>query len=213
MKINEVEKLVDITKKNIRFYEQEGLLHPERNHENGYRDYSEKDVEELKKVKLLRKLSVPIEEIRSIQTGKLNLEDVLNRHMIVLEREEKRFAQMQTFCQYLLEDKEQYREMDCDKHFVEMEELEKGGLQFMNVTVTDKRKKKLAPVIMTIATILVMLAVFGTMAWGMMTDTPPVGIIVFLVAFPVLVIVGVVIALIQRLKEIDKGEENEASKY
>ena len=83
----------------------------------------------------------------------------------------------------------------------------------MNVTVTDKRKKKLAPVIMTIATILVMLAVFGTMAWGMMTDTPPVGIIVFLVAFPVLVIVGVVIALIQRLKEIDKGEENEASKY
>lgn len=38
MKINEVEKRVEISKKSIRFYEQEGLLHPERNKENGYRD-------------------------------------------------------------------------------------------------------------------------------------------------------------------------------
>ena len=49
MKINQVEQLVGITKKNIRFYEKEGLLSPERNSENGYREYSETDVEELKK--------------------------------------------------------------------------------------------------------------------------------------------------------------------
>ena len=40
MKINEVEALVGIPKKNIRFYESEGLLKPERS-SNGYRDYSE----------------------------------------------------------------------------------------------------------------------------------------------------------------------------
>ena len=39
MKINEVEKLIGITKKNIRFYEEQGLLSPSRNRENGYRDY------------------------------------------------------------------------------------------------------------------------------------------------------------------------------
>ena len=33
MKINQVEQLVGITKKNIRFYEKEGLLSPERNSE------------------------------------------------------------------------------------------------------------------------------------------------------------------------------------
>lgn len=48
MKINEVEQQVNITKKNIRFYEQQGLLSPKRNLENGYRDYSEEDVTELK---------------------------------------------------------------------------------------------------------------------------------------------------------------------
>jgi len=37
MKINQVEELVGITKKNIRFYEEQGLLNPERNPENGYR--------------------------------------------------------------------------------------------------------------------------------------------------------------------------------
>ena len=40
MKINQVEELVGITKKNIRFYEEQGLLNPDRNPENGYREYS-----------------------------------------------------------------------------------------------------------------------------------------------------------------------------
>ena len=39
MKINEVEALVGITKKNIRFYEEQGLLKPGRNSQNGYREY------------------------------------------------------------------------------------------------------------------------------------------------------------------------------
>mgnify|MGYP002508718926 CR=1 FL=1 len=78
---------VGITKKNIRFYEQQGLLHPKRNMENGYRDYTGDDVTELKKIKLLRKLSLPIEEIRRIQQGSLLLEDALQRQLIVLERE------------------------------------------------------------------------------------------------------------------------------
>ena len=38
MKINQVEQLVGITKKNIRFYEEQGLLSPGRNRENGYND-------------------------------------------------------------------------------------------------------------------------------------------------------------------------------
>ena len=62
MKINEVEALVGIPKKNIRFYESEGLLKPERS-SNGYRDYSEEEAEILRRIKLLRKLGVPLEEI------------------------------------------------------------------------------------------------------------------------------------------------------
>ena len=37
MKINEVEAAVGVTKKNIRFYEEEGLITPSREPGNGYR--------------------------------------------------------------------------------------------------------------------------------------------------------------------------------
>lgn len=48
MKINEVEAAVGVTKKNIRFYEEEGLISPRREPGNGYRSYSEADVERLR---------------------------------------------------------------------------------------------------------------------------------------------------------------------
>lgn len=65
MKIKQVEELVGITSKNIRFYEEQGLLTPERA-ENGYREYHEENIKTLKKIKLLRKLGVPVEEIKSV---------------------------------------------------------------------------------------------------------------------------------------------------
>lgn len=101
MKINEVEQLVGVTKRNIRFYEKEGLLSPGRNKENGYRDYGEADVTVLRQIKLLRKLDVPLEEIRRMQQGALTLTDGLRRHMIQLERQQQNLATMQRLCQEL----------------------------------------------------------------------------------------------------------------
>ena len=66
MKINEVEAAVGVTKKNIRFYEEEGLISPSREPGNGYRSYSQTDVERLRRIKLLRKLDVPLAEIREM---------------------------------------------------------------------------------------------------------------------------------------------------
>ena len=92
MKINQVEQLVGITKGNIRFYEKEGLLTPGRNNDNGYRDYSDADVVWLKKIKLLRMLDVPIEEIRLLKSGSLTLEDAMGRHIIQLQRRQANLA-------------------------------------------------------------------------------------------------------------------------
>ena len=68
VKINEVEAQVGITKKNIRFYEEQGLLSPPRG-ANGYREYGEAEVETLRRIRLMRKLGVPLEEIRRMQAG------------------------------------------------------------------------------------------------------------------------------------------------
>ena len=55
MKINELEKMLNISRANIRFYEKEGLLNPERN-DNGYREYEENEIAILKKIIVYRKL-------------------------------------------------------------------------------------------------------------------------------------------------------------
>ena len=82
VKINEVEALVGITKKNIRFYEEQGLLAPRRNSENGYRDYGEAEVSVLRRIKLMRKLGVSLEEIRQMQAGSLTVADGMRRHLV-----------------------------------------------------------------------------------------------------------------------------------
>ena len=63
MTIKELEKRTGLPRTSIRFYEQEGFLHPERR-ENNYRDYSQEDVCTLEKIKLLRQLSLDLDTIR-----------------------------------------------------------------------------------------------------------------------------------------------------
>ena len=47
VKIKQVEELVGITSKNIRFYESQGLLTPERA-DNGYREYHQDNIQRKK---------------------------------------------------------------------------------------------------------------------------------------------------------------------
>ena len=44
MRTGEVEKLTEVKEANIKFYEREGLINPRRN-ENGYRDFSDEDID------------------------------------------------------------------------------------------------------------------------------------------------------------------------
>ncbi len=65
MLIHDVKEATGLTKKAIEYYTQKGLVMPSVL-ENGYRDYSEKDVEILKKTAVLRKLDIGLEEIKWI---------------------------------------------------------------------------------------------------------------------------------------------------
>ena len=66
MNIQQVEELTGVTKQNIRFYEKQGLLSPKRNGTNAYRDYGEAEIHDIKVIKLLRKLDMPIAEIKKV---------------------------------------------------------------------------------------------------------------------------------------------------
>lgn len=78
MTIKEIEALSGMSRANIRYYETEGFLSPERR-ENGYRDYSEEDLETLKRIKLLRLLGVSLADIKAAKDGSLPLEELMTR--------------------------------------------------------------------------------------------------------------------------------------
>ena len=85
MTIKDVEKQTGLSHSNIRFYEKEKLIDPSRNESNGYRDYSENDVENIKKIAYLRTLGISIEDIRNIISEKATLKDTLEKQYEVLK--------------------------------------------------------------------------------------------------------------------------------
>ena len=72
MTIHELEARTGLERATIRFYEKEGLIAPKRL-ANGYRDYSEEDALTLEKIALLRRLDLPLEDIRRVQSGEIPL--------------------------------------------------------------------------------------------------------------------------------------------
>lgn len=213
MKINEVEAKVGISKKNIRFYEEQGLLHPNRDSQNGYRNYSEEDMQELLRIKLFRKLSIPIEEIRKLQNRQLTLSDCLERHLIYLKHEEKNLALIQNMCEEIRQQNEIPSSLDAPLYLERMRQLEEGGMHFMDIGKTDTRKKKAAPMIAAIVMTFLMTALIWLLVWAEMEDPLPIGLFVVILIIPIAVIAGTFVAMRQRLKEIEGGEEHEASKY
>ncbi len=103
MKIKDVEIRVGITKANIRYYEKEGLIFPERNDVNNYRDYSENDVALLERIKVLRVLGVPISDIRLLNNGDITFSEVLLRRLETLGDEEKNLEAVKRVCENLLQ--------------------------------------------------------------------------------------------------------------
>ena len=216
MKINEVEALVGITKKNIRFYEEQGLVSPRRNSENGYRDYGEAEVETLRRIKLMRKLGVPIEEIRQMQSGAHTVGDGMRRHLVTLERERQNLDQAVRLCALLREREEPLGELDAGSVLQEMEQLEHAGTTFQNKQRQDIRIRYVAPVVVTVVMVLLMAALAGLLVWAYVTapaEAPPLVVMVILVLFPVGIALGVLLALGQRIKEIGKGEVDDAKQY
>ncbi|RGX54207.1 MULTISPECIES: MerR family transcriptional regulator [Anaerotruncus] len=213
MKINEVEQLAGIPKKNIRFYEKEGLLSPRRNSENGYRDYSDIDVSRLRQIKLLRKLAVPIVEIRQMLSGSLTMADALRRHLILLEREEKNIKQIQLFCSRLLDRETALDTLDAESYLREMEQMEQEGVSFMNIGKQDRKKKYIAPIVVTALVLGLLGWLLGIILWGFSVEHAPIFVVALVALIPIAVGVGAVLALIQRIKEIQGGEEDAAGKY
>ena len=213
MKIKQVEELVGITRKNIRFYEDQGLLNVERA-ENGYREYHQEDVIRLQEIKLFRKMDISIEEMKLLFEKKKSLQICLEQHLKELEHRKEGLLKMQDMCERLILEHRSLESLNAEDCLEEIEQMEKEGAKFMNVNKTDVHKKKrtgaiIGAAVMTVLMLVTIIIVF----WANAQDPIPLGLLLLITGIPAVIIAGTLIALAGRMKEIEGGEEDEASKY
>ncbi len=129
MKVNELEKSLNISRANIRFYEKEGLLKPVRK-ENNYRDYSEEEVALLKKIVIYRKLGISIGDIKSIFDGALSLDSAINQNINSINNEIAELTIAAKFCDEILKKNVTNETFDTEYYWNEISNLEISGNKF-----------------------------------------------------------------------------------
>ena len=217
MKINEVEAAVGVTKKNIRFYEEEGLITPSREPGNGYRSYSQADVERLRRIKLLRKLDVPLAEIREMLEGRKTLAEGMALQLERLSTRRKDLNEAIGFCEVLEKDTVSLNELDVEQTLARLAAREEQGVTFVNIERTDRKAERIKGALVGAGLFTALMAfIIATMAWAFYTDpqgAPPLPLVIVLLGIPAGCIVGTLKVLLHRIEEIGKGEEDAYRNY
>lgn len=138
MTIKEIELLSGLSRANIRFYEKEGFLSPER-HENGYREYTEEDLEVLKKIRLLRTLHVPLSEVRDVLSSTQAFLQVIENHIKFLDQEIQNYQDSKNMCHKMMRDIHMRQELNTDVYLKDLDDRDYGGSEMNEDTIRLQR--------------------------------------------------------------------------
>ena len=128
MTIKDVEERTGLSRSNIRFYEKEKLIEPSRNESNGYRDYSENDVENIKKIAYLRTLGISIEDIRSIISEKVTLQEMLEKQKEVLKNQITDLNKAKLMCEKMLDEESiSYEKLQVEQYVIDLHDYWKDN--------------------------------------------------------------------------------------
>lgn len=124
MTIKEIEQITGLSRSNIRFYEKEKLINPVRNPNNGYREYSEEDVNIIKKIAYLRTLGISVENIRRLSNKEINLYEVIKEQQQNLEQQLSDLENAKMMCEKMLSSNEKvdYENLDIEQYVTNINE-------------------------------------------------------------------------------------------
>lgn len=181
MTSKEMETRSGVPRANIRYYEAEGLLNPRRG-KNGYREYSEADLDILEKIKLLRRLGITVEELRQLRQGTEDLSAVLDRRLAGLGGEQAALERVRRVCGAVRSAGVSFGELDAGRYLQDLDPpalpAENGGEWWMRTvppslpatdtlpTVYSAGKRFLARGLDTILLVIVILIVLCATGWN-----------------------------------------------
>lgn len=132
MKIKELENLLSISRSIIRFYEKQGLFSPERKN-NNYREYTEQDIDALKKIIILRKMGFTLEEIKLIQKDELSFSDAIHNTKQRLQEEIAQLSGSLKLVNRVAKEVSSFDDIDIHKHWNSIQESENSGEKFIDI--------------------------------------------------------------------------------
>lgn len=132
MEIKELENMLSVSRSNIRFYEKEGLIDPERE-KNNYRNYSETDIAMLKKIIILRKLGFSVEEISDMQKGELLLPDAIKENIDRLEAEIEKLNGALETAKILSSEQTTFENLDEERYWDIITKSENDGKEYIDI--------------------------------------------------------------------------------
>lgn len=98
MNIKTAEELSGVSRQNIRFYEREGLLTPDRKPENDYREYHPEHIEILKRIRIMRMLDMPLDQIKLVLEGEMSPAEAAKEQKEKLKQQQEQLAAAIRFC-------------------------------------------------------------------------------------------------------------------
>ena len=137
MNIKEAEEETGITRQNIRFYEKKGLIQPERNQENDYRQYSVEDIRRLKTIKMLRKLDFSVENIKEVLEGSMDFSQAVRQQLENLRERKKELSVQIDFLEKI--EREGADLSSQERYLKQMEQEESRGRRFTDILEDYKR--------------------------------------------------------------------------
>lgn len=128
MTIKEAEERTGLARSNIRFYEKEGLVQPERNPQNGYREYTEENIEDIRKIAYLRTLGISIETIRKIIHHEVKLTEEIRKQEQILKKQISDMEKAREICrQIALDESAEYDTLRIENYTADVQEYWKDN--------------------------------------------------------------------------------------
>ena len=159
MNIKDAEHLTGLKKANIRYYEEMGLLTPERNEQNNYREYGEREIGILKRIKLLRMAGVSLQEIRELREGKVSVPEIMQKRRMELAVELDHLKELEELCKRLERQGPAFENLDPAV-------LEYGSLFFKKkgeVLMKTDRNRKYGQMMELVRTLMCVAAALGVL--------------------------------------------------
>lgn len=132
MRIGEIAEKIGLSISNIRFYEKKGLIGPNREDDNKYRNYTDSDLKRLQLIILYRKIDLSVEMIGKILNNEVSAEDVLEQHMIDLKSKQQMLQSSMDLCRKMIDD-QAFDVIDVNYYLNYVKEEEANGRVFEKI--------------------------------------------------------------------------------